>query len=59
MKTIKKVETKNFEIQLIETDAGYTVLYENAVQGGESENTLDYNTASFLFDLKLQDLEGQ
>jgi len=55
---IKQINMKNFELALIETDAGYSVLYETALEDFKSENVLDYNTASYLFDLKLQDLEG-
>lgn len=61
-KLIKALTTSRYKVELIETDnAQYIVQYE-AKRYGErqySEPVNDYNTASFLFDLKVDELEGQ
>jgi hypothetical protein len=58
MKTIKKIETNRYDLALLEADDGYTVCYTTKVEKVKSENIIDYSTASYLFDLKLQELEG-
>lgn len=56
---IKSINRPNFEIAMIETELGdYLVIYEILDQVHSSELLPDYKTAAFLFDLKLQELEG-
>jgi hypothetical protein len=61
-KTIKAIYMKRFSVELSETSSGkYVILYRNSFTEGVnySEIISDYNTASYLFDLKVQDLDGQ
>lgn len=61
---IKAINNGRFEIALIETANGeyrilHTFMNEDKEQDVEkSESIKDYATASYLFDLKLQELEG-
>lgn len=60
--TIKLIGTKNFEVELYEMPSGlYCIRYENRRLGGSdySENIQDFKTASYLFDVKVAELEGQ
>jgi hypothetical protein len=57
MKKIKAIETLTYKVALME-NVGYYVI-KTSVGGKikESESITDYNTASFLFDVKLDELE--
>lgn len=60
-KLVKSLTTKNFRVELLETDTGgYIVAYESKRFGDRqySETVKDYKLASFLFDLKANELEG-
>lgn len=59
--TIKALSTKQFEIELAELNGLYFIVYQrsNETSGTKSEGLLDYKTASMLFDMKVQELEGQ
>jgi hypothetical protein len=56
MKTIKSIETKDFQVTLVETEYGYEIFWNNGPLYNESEVISDYRTASYLFDLKVEDL---
>ena len=57
--TIKSVGNNHFTLELVELDSGmYCVRFEANEKMHFSEKILDYNTASYMFDLKLQELEG-
>lgn len=60
MKTIKLIATLKYEIRLIQNEADEYVVYYNRPDEPErsSEPVYDYNIASFLFDTKLLDLQG-
>jgi len=61
MKTIKKITTRRYEIVLVQLESGaYRIAYEGTMtdEPNISEPIDDYKTASMLFDLKLQELEG-
>lgn len=59
MKTIKLIGTKNYEVSLIETDNGkYRVLNTTLGETRDSGDIVDYKLASALFDMKLQELDG-
>jgi hypothetical protein len=58
-KTIKMIGRKNFIVELVELDSGlYCVRHEVNEKMHFSESIQDFNLASYLFDLKLQELEG-
>jgi hypothetical protein len=59
-KKIKAIETKNFTVELHETSDKYLIKYENHSYGGAhySELLNDYAMATYLFDLKVSELEG-
>jgi len=66
-KVIKAVQTPRFEVALIELTGGYyrvlsTKLLPNVADEDQkpdvSETIVDYLTASYMFDLRVQDLEG-
>ncbi len=62
MKTIKLVDTFRYVVELEQTEEGtYVVNYGSKVVGlvNRSEVVKDYSIASFLFDLKVEELEGQ
>lgn len=57
---IKQVSNTNFELALVEMSNGsYRIVYEVAEQRHASETVRDYKLASFMFDSKLIELEGQ
>ena len=58
MTTIKSIYTKNYSLELLETFNGYVILWSKSQENRLSERILDYNAASHLFDLKLQELQG-
>lgn len=63
-KVVKRIVTKRYEIALIELPNGYyrIVCTPDNMSEDEtvtSEALADYLTASYLFDMKLRDLEGQ
>lgn len=58
---IKAFNNKRFSVELLQASNNvYTIKYENKRLGEPqySENIYDFNTASFLFDLKIEELEG-
>lgn len=58
-KVIKMIGTKNFVLSLYESVSGrYYIEYEHKEKVTMSEPMDDFNNASYLFDLKLQELEG-
>jgi hypothetical protein len=60
-KTIKAIYQKRFTVELVEaTDGKYVIVYyNNSTEGvNYSESIRDYNTASYLFDLKMDELSG-
>ena len=58
-KVIKMIGTKTFVLSLIETvDNEYVVECETSHSVGSSLPMKDYKIASLIFDLKLQELEG-
>lgn len=58
-KTIKLISTKKYELGLFELPNGqYVVMYElNDGKVTISENIQQYSAASYLFDIKLEELE--
>ncbi len=61
METIKSVETKRYEISLMQADSGlYYIRYSK--QGHPkpitSESIKDLNTALCVFDVKIEEFEG-
>lgn len=62
MKTIKLIDTFRYKVELARLqDDSYIINYRSKIVGLEnkSETIKDYNIASFLFDLKVEELEGQ
>lgn len=60
-KTIKAISTKRYEVELKETAAGnYVILHYDTLTDTKhfSELVNDYKAASFLFDVKVEELEG-
>jgi hypothetical protein len=59
-KTIKAYNTKRFKVELYETTGNsYIIKYENTYSEAQYSEVLnDYNMASYLFDLKIDELEG-
>lgn len=58
--TVKSLLTNRFEIELIQDRNGrYCIRYTNRGEEKYSEWITDFLTASYLFDAKLQELEGQ
>lgn len=60
-KVIKSIATNKFEVALCELPNGqYVVAYETTLSEGPvmGEPVSDYNTANFLYDIKLKELEG-
>lgn len=58
---VKMIGTKRFEVELyLMPNNEYCIRYENKVLqfSDFSESIQDFKTASILFDLKIQDLEG-
>lgn len=63
MTTIKAIETTNFSISLLEVDGGYIVGY-SLFKNGKVVTKLtsvvsDYNTASAIFEEKVEDFYTQ
>lgn len=60
-KVVKAIETKRFEVLMVEMPNGaYRILSGPNSQGGTdaSEPINDFFTASYLFDMKVRDFEG-
>jgi len=60
-KTIKAIYMNHFTVELTEASNGeYIVVYYNSRTKGVhySESIRDYGTASYLFDLKVDELSG-
>lgn len=59
VKVIKSIETRSFEISLVQLEhGGFCVMYAKDDKTHMSEAVNDYKMAAFMFDLKLQELEG-
>lgn len=59
VKLVRKPKSDSFiEVSLYETGNGFRVDYEKQGKIYKGETVRDYNMASFMFDSKLQDLEG-
>jgi hypothetical protein len=58
-RTIKKILTRAYNIEMFQDKAcRYRICYESRGVTRYSEWITDYSTASYMFDLKLQELEG-
>ena len=60
-KVVKAIETKRFEVVMIELNNGaYRILSAPNADGNTdmSEAVLDFGTASLLFDMKVREFEG-
>lgn len=60
-KTIKAIYHKRFTVELVEASNGqFVIVYANNLTQGinYSEAIRDYGTASYLFDLKVDELSG-
>jgi len=59
--TVKLIGTQRYEIAILkDQDDMYTIAYETVTQSPQySEAISDYSLASFLFDMKYNELEGQ
>lgn len=61
-KTVKLIATNKFEVEmLVAKDDSYYIRYHKLFLDNSefSERITDFKTASYLFDLKVQELEGQ
>lgn len=57
--TIKSIITNRFEVELFQYDDGaYCIRYRTNKDDMYSERITDFGMASFMFDLKVHDLEG-
>lgn len=58
--TIKSIITKRYEITLLQSNAGlyYVEVIKKDQQPDVSESMDDLNTALFVFDIKIEELEG-
>lgn len=59
-KIIKQITLPRYTIKLVEINDAYIIEYTNNQTSGVnfSESIEDYKNASFLFDLKAEELEG-
>ncbi len=58
-KTVKSFYTKMFEVEMIMDENGrYRIRYWTPMAENHSEWITDYGTASYMFDLKIAELEG-
>jgi hypothetical protein len=58
---VKSVGNRRFDIDLLQVDSGkFYIRYTNSETGASdfSEAINDYGTATYMFDLKLMELEG-
>ncbi len=56
---IKAYHTQMFEVELLQDRYGrYCIRYKTPVKDEQSEWITDFSLASFMFDLKIKDLEG-
>lgn len=59
VKIIKSIESRTFEISLVQLEhGGFCIIYAKDDKTHMSEAVQDYKMAAFMFDLKLQELEG-
>lgn len=59
LKVIKKISMSKFDLQIVELPSGqYQIISETQTEKQTSEKLSDYGIASFLFDMKLRELEG-
>lgn len=57
--TVKSILTPYFELSMVQDNNGrYCVIYTINQKSVQSEWITDYNTASYIFDIKMQELEG-
>ena len=58
-KLVKMLGNKHFCVEMFELENGhYFIRTESGNEAELSESIEDFNTASFLFDLRVQELEG-
>ena len=60
-KTVKSFSTEKFDVALLELPNGrYVVAYQTLLSDGPiiGEPVADYHNASFLYDIKIKELEG-
>lgn len=60
LKIIKLIGTKTYEVEMLEAHAGYYIRYEERDEAIShySELISDFAMASFIFDLKVNELAG-
>lgn len=60
VKTIKQVDTHRYRVELVQSGDEYVIHYESKLYGVPSKSELikDFNFASFLFDMKIDEFEG-
>ncbi len=57
---IKSLTTGKFKVELYETPEGYQIQFDtNRGDVKQSETINDFNMAAFMFEAKIQELEGQ
>lgn len=55
---VKSIQSRGFEIALVEVPDGWKVTYDSPERRGESEVVEQLSVAMYLFDEKLRDLNG-
>lgn len=56
---VKAFHTKMFEVELVQDRYNrYCIRWKTSVKDEQSEWINDFSTASYMFDLKIRDLEG-
>jgi hypothetical protein len=60
LRVIKSICTDKYEVSLYKDSDDMWVIYTNKYSDGNSlsENISDFNMASYLFDIKVQEFEG-
>jgi hypothetical protein len=57
-KTIKAIETGYYQITLVECHEGYRVNYSFLGEDHQSQVLHDYKTADFIFEYRLNEVQG-
>lgn len=57
-RTIKAIETPYYQISLVEVHNGYKVNYSFLGEDHQSQVVSDYNTANFIFEFRLNEVQG-
>ena len=58
IRTIKAIETAYYQVSLIEVHNGYRVNYSFLGEDRQSQVVSDYNTANFIFEFRLNEVQG-